>query len=85
MEFVSKSGKLEKVNIALPKEKKPRIDHEFQAVGLDMQAHFGKEHSKKIWPLFYRYPLGRIKDAWLAYQKGEVKGFTYFCGILHKI
>lgn len=86
MEVLSRSGHLEKVVIQ-PSAKKSakKIDHEFQAVGVEMQNHFGKECSKRIWPLFYKYPLGRIKDAWLAYQKGNVKSFDYFCGILHKI
>lgn len=85
MEIVSKTGKLERPTFEMPKEAKPRIEHEFQAIGLEFEAHFGKEYKKRIWPLFYRYPLGKIKDAWVAYQKGEVKTFNYFCGILNKI
>ncbi len=67
------------------KQETKRVDYEFQALGIEMTEHFGKEYSKRIWPLFYRHPLGKIKDAWIAYGKGNVKTFNYFCGILKKI
>lgn len=66
----------------LPKIKQ-KIDFEFQAIGVEMQNHWGHEHAKKIWPMFYKYPLPKIKDAWAAYQKQQkVKTIKYFFGIL---
>lgn len=62
-----------------------KVDYEFQAICLEMQEHFGIEYKKRIWPLPYRFPLGKIKDAWIAYGKGNVKTFNYYCGILNKI
>ena len=58
----------------------PRIEYEFQELGVAMS----KEHGKKVWSLFYKYPLDKIRTAWTAYQKQPIKTYPYFIGILKK-
>lgn len=69
-------------------KKDPRnIEFEYQALGLELQDHFGKQYAKRIWPLFYnaRYSVPKIRDAWERYQRSGVGTFNYFMGILNKM
>ena len=63
-----------------PVEKKngPRIDFEFQAIGLEMMPKYGR----KVWPLFYRYPLWKIKEAWKVAQEKQNFGYDYLIGVI---
>lgn len=71
-------------------EKSPprKIEYEFQLLGVEMMEHFGKEHRKKIWPIFYskRFSVPIIRDAWFEYLKNKkgIKSFEYFMGVLNK-
>ena len=46
-----------------------KIEHEYQAVGIEMEEYFGKKNKGAIWPLFHRYPLPAIKRAFHKTQK----------------
>lgn len=67
-----------------PKEQKIDIEYEYQQLGLEMQAHFGKDHRSKIWPLFHspRYNISIIRESWFVYLKTGKTSFRYFMGIL---
>lgn len=61
------------------------IEYEYQALGLEMQDFFGKDYSKRIWPLFYKYPVPKVREAWLRFKKQPVLSFNYFFGILRRM
>lgn len=85
MEILNKQGKLEQASFLFKEVPKRKIDFEFQALGIEMMDHFGKEYRKRIWPLFYKFPLGKIIDSYEVYKKSKVKTFDYFYGILLKM
>lgn len=56
---------------------------EFEDLGKEIMEYTGWK-GNKIFPLFYdiRYNERKIRDAFIAYKKGNVKTFRYFMGIL---
>lgn len=73
-------------NYKLPESppKMKKIDYEFQAVGVELELYY-KEKKNKIWPLFYKYKLGNIKEALYIARKKENTNFKYFMGILLRL
>lgn len=57
--------------------------YEFQALGKEIMEYTGWK-GNKVFPLFYdiRYNERKIRDAFIAYKRGNVKTFRYFMGIL---
>ncbi len=70
----------------IKKEEGPKVDWEFQQLGIEMTQHFGKKFSGSIWSNFHKadYTLEIIREAWFVYQKQAIKSFPYFMGILNK-
>lgn len=65
------------------KEGSPRVDYEFQTLGLELQGLFGKEE-KGIWPLFHEKGMSedRVRRAIKEFKK---RRFGYFRWILKEI
>lgn len=59
-------------------------EFEFQQLALEMVEHFKLEYPSRIWSLFHKaeYTLDMIRESWFVYQKGNIKEFRYFLGIL---
>lgn len=64
----------------------PKIEYEFQELGVEMENHFGKRFKSSIWANFHKpqYPFWMIQEAWLAYKKQSIKSFPYYMGILNR-
>lgn len=47
------------------KKESPKIDHEFQELGVEMMDFFKKEEHKRMWTLFYKkdYTIQKIRYA----------------------
>jgi len=59
----------------------PKIDWSFQEIGVEMQKVYGK----KVWSLFYKYPEGKIREAWKVAQKRKILSFNYLIGIINNL
>lgn len=62
-----------------------RVDYPFQEVGIEMAQYYSSEKPSRIWPLFYKYKLGNIKEALYIARKKENTSFKYFMGILLRL
>lgn len=87
MQLIGIDGKFQQPTLEFRTPAKEKIEFSFQDLGVEMMNHFGKQNRGRIWPLFVnkKYPEGKIRDAWIAYQKGNVKNINYFMGILNKL
>lgn len=72
--------------VEIKKDEGPKVEYEFQQLGLEMIGHFNPKYPSMVWSLFYRkqYSVPTIREAWIEYQKQKIKGFLYFMGILNK-
>lgn len=68
-------------------EKTPKIEHSFQDLALEICNFIGrsKENDSLIFSLFYKHPERKIRDAFTALQKSNVKTLPYLLGILKKL
>lgn len=64
----------------------PKVEFEFQQLGIEMEKHFGKRFKGSIWGNFHKaeYNISVIRESWFTYQKQSIKSFPYFMGILNK-
>lgn len=53
---------------------------ESMALAKEMHLHFGEKSRGRIYALFShpKYTHRQIKDAWIDYQKGSIKGLRFF-------
>jgi len=65
-----------------PVKAKHKITYSFQEIGIELEKEF---KTKEVWSLFYRkkYTEQLIRQAFIDYQKCNVKNFKYFMGILN--
>ena len=61
--------------------KRPKINFEFQDLGVAMAEKFGKKH----WFLFSQHPIGKIREAWKICQKRDKYTIPYIQGIIRKL
>lgn len=73
-----------KVKFELPAPQKHKIDFEFQELGLKMTDWFEGERKSWIWSLFYKYPVGVIREAFEVCKKSRNKKVKYLIGIIKK-
>ena len=62
------------------KEEK-RIDHSFQALGIEVQEYF---NDKKLWWIFWKFPEQDIFEALKACKSKGITNKRYLLGILYK-
>jgi len=55
--------------------------HEFTEVGKEMSKYF----KVNIWFLFHRFPLEKIKAAFLVCQKREIYTIAYIVAIMNQL
>ena len=63
-------------------DKNPKIRYEFEEIGQDMEAWFGKN----IWYIFYKpeAELDKVKRAFEICKKKNIKKIQYLIGIIKK-
>lgn len=59
----------------------PKVQFEFQALGIEYAPKFGKV----LWSLFYKYPVPKMREALLIADKRGIYKISYLIGILHKL
>lgn len=89
MEIINK-GQLQKALFTIdlePVKETPKIDYEYQELGVRMQEFFGNSCAKQIWPLFWKveYPLWKIDTAFKICEKKGIKDFKYLRGVLKNL
>lgn len=61
----------------------PKVDFEFQAIGLELQPYYGK----KIWSLFYKPGMteDKVRRAHEIAKKRGVMKYGYLIGVLKNL
>lgn len=62
-----------------------KVQHEFQAIGLEMQEFFPKNEWKTIWTLFYKYPVKDVEKAFHVCKKKNIRAIRYLIGVAKKV
>lgn len=66
-------------------EVQDRVQHEFQAIGLEMQEFFPKKEWRILWSLFWKHNPKDIEKAFEVCKKNGVCTSRYLIGVLKRI
>lgn len=69
----------------LSKEKTPKIEFEFQDLGLSMQSYFPVNERSFLWSLFYKFPLAKLREAFKVCQAKDIKSTRYLVGVVKNL
>ena len=64
-----------------PDFRKHKIDYEFQELGIEINQQI----KGNIWWLFYKYPIGKIRQAYKVCQERGIYNLAFLIGVLKKI
>lgn len=80
MEITNKEGKFSEF-VYSPKKSEKKIDFEFQQLGIELEPLYGKA----IWPMFYKWPLVKIKDAHKVCMSRGITKIPFLIGVMKKL
>ena len=80
MLILKENGKLETLSLKV-ESRKEKVEYEFQDLGIALQPIYGK----RIWAIFYKYSLPKIRDAVKIAERNNKQTFPYLIGILKKL
>ena len=78
----------QKLASRVAKQDKRRIDHEYQAIGIeimDWMKNLTKSEKSALWASFHRYPYDKHRQALKICQEKGIASIKYFFGVLVKL
>lgn len=78
----------EKLASRVVKQDKRRIDHEYQAIGIeimDWMKNLTKSEKSALWASFYKYPYDKHREALKICKARGIASIRYFFGVLTKL